>query len=1011
LRQWLRLFGDVRQGEGALVGLLGLQVFLLLVAYYLLKTVREPLILLKTLWGLKGSELRTYGTAAQALLLVGLMPLYSRAAGGVARSIVVRGSLLAIAIVTAAFIVAGLVGVPIGVPFFIWLGIVSLLSVAQFWSLANDLLDRHTGERLFGIIAIGGSLGAIAGAQLARWLIGPLGVFGLMGFATALYVGAVPIVAAVETYARRLRARRAPAGGARPAGAAADHDVRVPHTRGPFALVLSDRYLLLLGVALLLANLVNTQGEYILADTIKRHADALPPDARTAYIGRAFGNFYSAVNGIALIIQALFVSRLLKHVGIRSLLFVLPVVALGGYGVIALYPMLAVVVGVKLAENALDYSLLNTVRHALFLPTSRGAKYAGKAAIDTVFVRLGDLVAGGVVFAGLHVLHLSRSGFAAVNVVLAAMWTVSMIAIARRHAMLVGADNDVPGPPWRARLAAPAALLLAAFIPWGCAHSPPAVRAFPDRPVAWHEHDDADVARPPVATELEELDITMLLRDSVAGEVDYYLTLEGTRPARDINALDEVPCSTWFCPRNHLQPMTVADVAVGAPGAPPRLPLRIVKGKVRGAAFGFEAVDADGRKFMVKPDPEGHPGMASSAEIVGARIFHAAGYNVPSSFVLDLDPNTDIELDPKATFKLYDVERRPLTMRQIRAGLAHGARTADGRVRVVAISWVPGRVLGAFDLVGQRPDDPNDRIPHQHRRSLRASLLLVAWLAIHDAGFTNTLDSYVDDGGRHFVRHHFIDFGAGLGSATNKVKGLYNGQERYVEVGRTLAAWASLGLYRRPYQDQRDSWQQMTATHPAVGWYPAETFDPDQFRTGRKVPAHRRMTDRDAYWGAKLVTSFTDAQLAAIVGEARLPDSEAAYLTYALRARRDIIGRRYMRAATAIEAPRVAGDGRRRQVDVCFDDLAVARGYVDARELRYAVTIRDDAGRAIGTGDVAATASRASACVALDAAGAQAYRIVEVTSELRDDSGGVHRAKPARIHVAGARVVGLERDD
>ena len=986
--------------------MLGLQVFLLLVAYYLLKTVREPLILLKTLWGLKGSELRTYGTAAQALLLLALMPLYARASGGIARNILVRGSLLALALVTAAFIAAGLAGLPIGVPFFIWLGIVSLLSVAQFWSLANDLLDRPTGERLFGIIAIGGSLGAIAGAQLARWLIGPLGAFGLMAMAAALYVGAIPIVSAVETYARRLRAQRAPAD-VTSGASAAEHDSHVPRTRGPFALVLGDRYLLLLGVALLLANLVNTQGEYILADTIKRNADALPPDARSVYIGRFFGNFYSGVNAVALIFQALFVSRLIKHVGIRSMLFVLPVVAVGGYGVIALVPVLAVVAGVKLAENALDYSLLNTVRHALFLPTSRGAKYTGKAAIDTVFVRLGDLVAGGVVFAGLHVLQLSRAGFAAVNVVLAVIWMGAMAAIARRHRALVGADGELPGPRWRARarLAVPAVLLLV-FIPWGCARSTPPVRAFPDRPVAWHEHDDADVARPPAATELEELDITMLLRDSVAGEVDYYLTLEGPRPARDVNALDEVPCSTWFCPRNHLRPMAVSDVAAGAPGEPPRLPLRIVKGKVRGAAFGFEAVDADGRKFMVKPDPEGHPGLASSAEVVGARIFHAAGYNVPSSFVLDVDPETDIDLDPKATFKLYDVERRPLSARQIRAGLARSARGPDGRVRVAAITWLPGRIVGAFDLAGQRPDDPNDRIPHQHRRSLRASLLLVAWLSIHDAGFTNTLDSYVEDGGRHFVRHHFIDFGAGLGSATTKVKGPFNGQERYIEVGRTLAAWASLGLYSRPYQDQRESWQQMTVAHPSVGWYPAETFDPDQFRTGRKVPAHRRMTDRDAYWGAKLVTSFSDAQLAAIVAEARLPDAEAAYLTYALRARRDIIGRRYVRTATAIEAPRVVGAGR--HVSVCFDDLAVARGYADARELRYAVTIRDDAGRAVGAG---ATAGQPSACVALDAARGQAYRVVEVTSELGGDAGGVRRAKSARIHVAGSRVLGLERDE
>ena len=697
--RWLRLFGEVRRGEAGLVVMLGLQVFLLLVAYYLLKTVREPLILLKTLWGLKGSELRTYGTAAQALLLLGLMPLYARASGGIARGFLVRGSLLVLAIVNVLFIAAGLAGLPIGVPFFIWLGIVSLLSVAQFWSLANDLLDRPTGERLFGIIAIGASLGAIAGAQLARWLIGPLGVFGLMAFAAALYTGAIPIVSAVETYARRLRAQRAPAD-VTSGAIATEHDSHVPRTRGPFALVLGDRYLLLLGVALLLANLVNTQGEYILADTIKRNADALPPDARTAYIGRFFGNFYSGVNAVALIFQALFVSRLIKHVGIRAMLFVLPVVAVGGYGVIALVPVLAVVAGVKLAENALDYSLLNTVRHALFLPTSRGAKYTGKAAIDTVFVRLGDLVAGGVVFAGLHVLQLSRAGFAAVNVVLAVIWLGAMAAIARRHQALVGAGDDLPGPRWRARarLAVPAVMLLV-FIPWGCARSTPTVRAFPDRPVAWHEHDDADVARPPAATDLDELDITMLLRDSVAGEVDYYLTLEGPRPARDVNALDEVPCSTWFCARNHLRPMSRGGRRRGRAGraAAAAAPHRQGEGPRRGARLRGRSTPT-GASSCSSWTPPGHPGLASGAEVVGGRIFHAAGLQRAGQLrARRRTRTTDLTLDPK----------RHLQALRGRTPAAHRGATCAALARERARSRRPRAGRGGHLAAGARSWAPS----------------------------------------------------------------------------------------------------------------------------------------------------------------------------------------------------------------------------------------------------------------------------------------------------------------
>jgi hypothetical protein len=557
----------------------------------------------------------------------------------------------------------------------------------------------------------------------------------------------------------------------------------------------------------------------------------------------------------------------------------------------------------------------------------------------------------------------------------------------------------------RARVsAATASVVLLAGLALGCAGSAPRTRVFPDRPVAWQEHDDGHVARPPAETALVDLGATLILRDSLAGEIDYYMTLEGPRPARDVNAFDEVPCSTWFCARNHLQAMSPAEVAAGPADTPPRPPFRIRGGKANGVALGFEVIDAGGRKFLLKPDVAGHAGMASAAEVVGGRIFHAAGYNVPGSVALDLDPETDLELDPRATFILYDVQRRPFTAAHLRQQLEASARGPDGRIRAVIVSWLPGRVLGPFDMIGGRADDPNDRIPHEQRRSLRASRLLFAWLAVLDAGSPNTLDTYVEEGGRHFVRHYFIDFGAGLGSATTRQKGLQHAQEHYVEVGRSLAALAALGLYQRPYERQRQSWSRLTAEHPELGWFPAEEFDPDEYRSGRKIPAHRRMTDRDAYWGAKLVTSFSDEQIAAIVGQARLPASEQEYLTRTLRIRRDIIGRRYLRAVTAVEAPRVAGGGQA----VCFDDLAVARGYAAAGEVRYAVAIEDRAGRRLGAFSVPATAP--VTCVPVLAAGGS-YRVVEVKTLFLRDGKTIGRAKAARVHLSGPRVLGLERDE
>jgi hypothetical protein len=547
----------------------------------------------------------------------------------------------------------------------------------------------------------------------------------------------------------------------------------------------------------------------------------------------------------------------------------------------------------------------------------------------------------------------------------------------------------------------------------GAAADGRAPRWFADRPVAWLEHDDSDVAAPPRPTELQEWDGTLLLRDSLAGEIERVLSLEEQRPALDVNAIDEVPCSTWFCPRNHLRPMSAAEVAAGPPVAPPRLPLRIVKGKEDGASPGFQVLDADQRRFMLKLDPKDHLGLTTGAEVVGNRIFHAAGYNVPNAFPVDLGPQ-DLVLDPEATYRLYRVQKRPLPAQRVQAILATAARDPAGRVRGVAVPWIPGQILGGFDMQGRRADDPNDRIPHQHRRSLRASWVLFAWLQVLDPSSINSLDSYVEEGGRRFVRHYFIDFGCAFGSATVGVKGPHQGGEHLIEVGRTLAALTSLGLYRRPFQDRRTEWERTVAAYPEVGWFVADGFDPDLYRSNRKVPSHVRRTDRDLYWGAKLVTSFTDQQIAAAVAQARFPGAAAAYVEHGLRVRRDIIGRRYLRAMTAVEAPVVGADGG----SVCFQDLAIARGYAAAGEVRYSALVNDGRGTRLLAERRQAAGPRTCLPIAARPTGT-GYRIIEVTARLDGGAGIASRdeAKATRIHLRWRSreqrfvVVGLERDE
>jgi hypothetical protein len=534
-------------------------------------------------------------------------------------------------------------------------------------------------------------------------------------------------------------------------------------------------------------------------------------------------------------------------------------------------------------------------------------------------------------------------------------------------------------------------------------------RWFPDRPVAWFEHDDADVRVPPAPSPLQGLDQTLIIRDALANEVERVLALEGRRPAQDVNAADEVPCSTWFCARNHLRPMTPEEVVAGPSAIAPTLPLRIIKGKDSGASLGFQVVDAVGRKFMLKFDPAPNLGLMTSGEIIGARIFFAAGYHTLNTFLVSV-PRRDLLLDPRATFNLYGVQKRPLSQARVDAVLARVARNPDGSIRAVAVPWAPGKVLGGFDMIGRRADDPNDRIPHEDRRSLRADWVLYSWLSVFDASAVNTLESYVEEDGRRFVRHYHFDFGCSFGSATVSPQPPRSDGERTVEVGRSLAAFFSLGFYRRPFQTIRSEWESLTRRYPTIGYYPAETFDPDGHRTNRKVPAHMRLTDRDAYWGAKLVTSFSDAQLDALVAAAHLSDDAAAYLAHAMKVRRDIIGRRYLRGFAAVEDPRVSDGGG----EVCFRDLAIERGYATVAT-RYVYEITDGHGFAVTSGEH--TSSGAWSCLPLGGVGrGTGYRILRIAARL-DGREGAAVTKASRVHLRWREaerrfvVVGLERDE
>jgi AAA family ATP:ADP antiporter len=430
-----RLVGsDVHEGEWHLVLLFFANLFLLLTAYYILKVVREPLILLAG-----GAVSRSYARGLQAGLLFFVIPAYSMLANRVEPARLVKWIFGVFVVCLMAFFALGKIGVPIGFGFFVWLGIFSTLSIAQFWSLANDVMTEAEGKRLFPIIAAGGTVGGILGAQIAARAIEWLHPYQMMFLAAVLLAGCMGLTHKSH-------------------GAGLGHRERVPDgppaerdSRGGFALIADDRYLLLIGLSVLVLNFVNTTGDFILAEMVNAKARTFPAEARRHFIGAFYGDFQTWVSILTAVVQIVVVARVFKKVGIGSAMLFLPLLAVGGYGASALLPLLAVVAAVKVVENSTDYSLQNTIQQALFLPTSRDAKYKAKSAIDTLSVRLGDLVSTGLVFLGVQI-HLTTLGFALTNVVAGLIWVWIAVHLRRWQRVLVtqrsitSESNSRPNP-------------------------------------------------------------------------------------------------------------------------------------------------------------------------------------------------------------------------------------------------------------------------------------------------------------------------------------------------------------------------------------------------------------------------------------------------------------------------------------------------------------------------------------------------------------------------------------
>jgi AAA family ATP:ADP antiporter len=416
----LSLVGEVRRTEILTVVLLSANVLLVLAAYYLLKVAREPLILVSG-----GAEVKSYAAAGQSLLLVGVSSAYGWLSTRVGRTLLISIVTLFFVANLGLFWLLGTKGQSIGLAFFLWVGIFNVVTVAQFWSFAADVYDDADGQRLFPVIGIGSSLGAVAGAVLATLLMKHGSPFRLMLVSAALLLLSLLLTHVVH--------QREP-GRSKRYGGGSVRDLPFPRS-DVFGLVLRDRYLGVLALLVLVLSIVTKTGDYVLDRTLVLRA---PHEAQVlgitagAYIGQFKARYFQWITVASVALQALAVSRIIRHAGIRASLVLVPLASVGGYGVALLAPVVSVLFASRVVESSVDYSLSNTTRQALWLVTSDEKKYKAKQVVDTFVVRAGDAVSAGLVWIGATLL-LGPRHFLALNLGFSLLWVVLAVALGRQY--------------------------------------------------------------------------------------------------------------------------------------------------------------------------------------------------------------------------------------------------------------------------------------------------------------------------------------------------------------------------------------------------------------------------------------------------------------------------------------------------------------------------------------------------------------------------------------------------
>jgi hypothetical protein len=438
-------------------------------------------------------------------------------------------------------------------------------------------------------------------------------------------------------------------------------------------------------------------------------------------------------------------------------------------------------------------------------------------------------------------------------------------------------------------------------------------------------------------------------------------------PAQGVNTLGEPMDGVWWERRHYYKRMSLDELKRG-PGnthVPAEGKWTVISAKNEGITPGFVIVDAKKNRFFVKFDPLSNPSMATACDAMVSRIFYALGYHVPENAIVYFTPD---RLELGENVELLDAKGKPrkMTRRDLLEILLKVPLTKEGKYRATASYSLPGKTIGPPRYYGTRSDDPNDVVLHEHRRDLRGLHVIDAWLGHDDSRAINNIDVFISQGSLGYVKHFALDFGSTLGSGTQQPNSPRSGAY-FFDLGSSAKQTFTLGL-APPY------WSFAKYPKlPEVGRFEAKTFDPERWVPEYKNPAFLNRQPDDEFWGAKLVTAFTNEELRALVETAEYQDPKsAAWVLQCLIERRDKIGKTYFAKVLPLDRFRYEG-GR-----LSWEDLGAKLGYYPAAEVDIAWSEFDNGGGAAG------------------------YRRAKLTSKKNPK-------QAIDVYVKGEKIVGIER--